>query len=483
MHEADLSPLVDAWMARWLAGGPAPTFDGAPSAWSAALRADDELAMLALAMQWRQYMLDAALPVDARPATPLPPPALALLPDPLRLRFRRFARAAAPAVIAPVLRAIAASGYMAHPYDWRPQPDQPGLPAAYGPWRAWVSAQARGDAAASAVDDDLAVLPTADRRRVYAELRARDPAGARATLAALLPRLGADARLTLVEQLAQRLSDDDLPLLRELAGDRSEKVQLAAVRLRARLGDVDPLDDAARAQLREWFDLGHSGMLRRRLRLALKPLKTQVQRTARRERLAATGWGALAATFDLDELALLEAWAPGDEDDPALLDSLAQTATQPVVARALERLVTGDLVFARHAPIWVARDLMLQRVGVAGRERLVRHALVERTMFDHYDELSALVDAPLAGIDLAAVRRSPQWQAVDAALRQYVADGTPGLLGTEIAALASLLPPAAAGTLLEYVVNAGMRPADPLLDPLFLVANCPAPSAQPGTPS
>ena len=82
------------------------------------------------------------------------------------------------------------------------------------------AAQARGDAAGSAGDDDLAVLPTAERRRVHAELRARDPAGARATLAALLPRLGADARLTLVEQLALHLSDDDLPLLRELAGDR-----------------------------------------------------------------------------------------------------------------------------------------------------------------------------------------------------------------------------------------------------------------------
>lgn len=482
MTDAALLPTTDRWIARWLAGGPPPDVADAPEAWRLALPAQDELGWLALASQWRQYALGHEPPPDAAPGLALPAPRLALLPDALRPRFRRFARSTMPQLLAGVLRALARSGHMAHPFDWRPEPGHDGLPPAYDDWRRWAAAQERPPDAAPP-GEDLAGLPTAERRRAFAQWRGRDPDAAREALPGLLEPLGAEQRLGLVEQLATRLAAADLPLLRQLAADRSEKVQLAAARLRARLGDADPLDEATREALREWFEVGRSGLVERRTRVKLKPLKTQAQRALRRERLAATAWPALAATLGLDEASLAAAWVSGDDDDAALLESLAQTAGEAVVAQALDRLLRGDLSIPAHGAAWDARTLMLQRVGPAGREAIVRAALRQRSpMFDRFDDLAALLDAPLEGVDVGQLLRSPPWAAFEQALRDHRQKGSSATLALELAALATLLRKPAARALLQFLTTDDLPPADPVLDPLVLVAECPDPTPTQASP-
>ena len=67
------------------------------------------------------------------------------------------------------------------------------------------------------------------------ELRARDPAAARALLQSQLGEFAAKERLSFVEALADGLHDDDEALLQPLLKDRSRDVKLAAAMLLARL--------------------------------------------------------------------------------------------------------------------------------------------------------------------------------------------------------------------------------------------------------
>jgi hypothetical protein len=483
MTDSDLQPLTDRWLARWIAGGPAPDAGEAPAAWRDALAPDDELGLLCLALQWRQFALDAVLPADAATGLPLPPATLALLPDPLRLRFRRFARAASADALVGVLRALAQQGHMAHPFDWLPGAEHEGLPTAYDPWRRWAAVQRQpGSAMPGRDDDDWTLLPPADRRREFARRRTADPAAAREALAAALGQFGAEHRLALVEQLALRLCADDLPLLQSLATDRSERIQQTAARLRARLGDAAPLDATAQAELREDFEIGKTGLIHRRARIALKPLKTAAQHAARRARLAAVDWAGLAAALGHDAETLADAWAPGDEDDAALLDSLAHTAPQPVADRILQRIVAGELTLRGNVPVGGALDVMLERTGPAGREAVVRIALSKPGPYTRFGDLQRLLEAPLADVDLRALRSSPPWNAFQNLLRAHTDEGASPLLLQETAALAALVARPTATELLRHFIEQGVRAADPVLDPLVLVVECPATPQPQGTP-
>jgi hypothetical protein len=483
MTDVDLQPLTDRWLARWIAGGPAPDARDAPSAWRDALDPDDELGLLCIALQWRQFSLDAVLPPDATVGLPLPTTALTLLPDALRLRFRRLARAASAEALVGVLRALAQRGHMAHPFDWLPGAEHDGLPAAYDAWRRWAAAQRQpGGATPMPGEDDWTLLPPAERRREFARRRAVDPAAARAALGPLLGQLGAEHRLALVELLALGLSADDLPLLHSLAGDRSERIQQAAARLRARLGDTTPPDGPAQAELREDFEIGRTGLINRRTRVSLKSLKTAAQRTARRARLSAVDWTGLATTLGFDAESLADAWVPADEDDGALLDSLAHTAPQPVVDRVLRRIVAGELSFRGNVAVGGALGVMLERTGPAGREAVVRIALSKPGPFPRFGDLQRLLDAPLVDVDLRSLRASPAWSAFQNLVRSHAEEGTNPLLLQEIAALAGLVARPAAAELLRHLVEQGVRAADPVLDPLVLVVECPATPQPQGTP-
>jgi hypothetical protein len=475
MTETALLPILDRWIARWLAGGAPPEVGAIPAAWRDVIGEDDELAMLCVATQWRQFMLDTPLPHDAVAGAAMPAPPLMLLPDALRVRFRRFARSISPELLVGLLRALAACGHMAHPFDWLPGAEHEGLPDAYDGFARWALSQRQPSTMARADSEDWAQLPAAERRRAFARLREADPAAARAALAAALAGFGAEHRLALVETLGIELSLDDLPMLTGLAADRSEKVQLAAARLRARLGDFAPVDASGRSELHDWFTIGKAGLLSRRTTVSLKPLKTQVQRSARRERLAAIGWSGLAEVLELDPQALAEAWTPADPDDSALLDSLANSAPQPVVDATLQRLVVGELSFGANVSTGGAIAVMLQRCGSAGRCAIVREALTRRSMFTRFGELQPLLEQPLVHLDLRALRDSPPWEPFQTLLQQHLRDGSAFGFAQETAALSAIVAQPVAADLLRYLTGEGLRLADPILDPLVLIADCPAP--------
>ncbi len=479
MTDASLQAALDRLAARWLVGGEAPAAGDVPAAWRDAIDADDEAGLLALATQARQFLLRPALPPSARPGDPLPVPTLALLPDPLRLRFRRLRNTLAPPSLVGVLAMLATRGRMAHPFDWRPGPDHDDLPPAYDAWRAWEAAQRAPRAASVAEADDWDAWWPSERRRWLAQARTDAPDAARERLAGHLAGLSAEHRLPLVETLAIGLGPDDLPLLATLAKDRSEKVRQAAARLRARLGERQPLADEEAAEVRGWFEVGRTGLIQRRTKVALTPLKTRPQHAARRARLAQLGWSDLCAMLGLSAEALAEAWTAGDEDDPVVFECAAHTAPDAVALALLHRVLSGALALPLTADVRNAIEAGFARLSPAARAAVIREQLPQPGPFDDYAALQALVPGPVDGVDLALLRRGPRWSAYENALRQHLADGGGAQDGfaQETAALAALLPHAAAEALWRTLLSAGVHPGDPALDALWLNVQSPPAAA------
>lgn len=484
MHDATLTTAIERLVARWLVGGDAPADTDLPAEWRGALPLDDELALLAMSTQARQYVLAPIVPASAQPGLALPMPALALLPDPLRLRFRRLARSVPASTLGALLHMLAARGCMAHPFDWRPQPDHDDLPEVYAPLRAWEAAQRAPRRSAGDHDDWDTLLPS-ERRRLLQRLRAEDPAAARERLAAGLAGLSAEHRLPLVETLAIGLGADDLPLLESLGTDRSEKVRQVAARLRARLGLRVALAPEEEAEVRTWFDVGRTGLIQRRTKVTLTPLKTRPQHAARCARLAQLGWSDLCALMGLDADALAEAWTLADEDDPAVFVCAAQTAPDRAALALLRRVLSGELALPMTAEVQSAIEAILARLSDAARADLMREQLDAAGLFDGYVALLALMPAALpgAGPDLRGLRRSPRWRGYEQARERHQSDGGGAntRFAQETAALAALLPHAAAQELLRALVDAGIPPGDPALDALHLNVELP-PGAAPAPP-
>lgn len=479
MHDATLTAAIERLVARWLVGGDAPADADLPAEWRGALPPDDELALLAMATQARQYVLAPIVPASAQPGLALPMPTLALLPDPLRLRFRRLVRSVPASTLAALLHMLAARGCMAHPFDWRPQPDHDDLPEVYAPLRAWEAAQRAPRRSAGDHDDWDTLLPS-ERRRLLQRLRAEDPAAARERLASGLAGLSAEHRLPLVETLAISLTTDDLPLLESLAGDRSEKVRQVAARLRARLGLRVALAPEEEAEVRTWFDVGRTGLIQRRTKVTLTPLKTRPQHAARCARLAQLGWSDLCALLGLDADALADAWTLADEDDPAIFVCAAQTAPDRTAHALLRRVLSGELALPMTVEVQAAIDAILARLSDAARADLMRELLDAAGVFDGYAALLALMPGT-SGVatDLRRLQRSPRWRAYEQARERHLADGGGAGIrfAQDTAALAALLSHAAAQALLRALVDAGIPPGDPALDALHLNVELPSGAA------
>lgn len=475
-----LPAQLDALLARWLAGGEmtAGVMSADPATLAALLpetRAaePDALALLAIATQCRQFLLAPTLPGDARPGPAWPEPALPLLPEPLRARFRSAMKSLYAPQQQSLLRLIAARGWMAHPFDWRPAANDESAPASYDAWRRRAAALRAPQPSVS--DDDLADLLPAERRRQLIALRVQDADAARVRIDALMPTLPAEERLGLLDALATALGAGDLPLLEGLTGDRSERVRQAAARLRARLGATQPLREEDRAELRGWFEIGSSGLMggliNRKLKVTLTPLKTKPQHATRRARLQQLGWADLCAVLDLDAATLLAAWTPADEDDDVLLECAAQSLPEALLPALAERLLFERAVYARRGlNLHTALSNALARLPAAARAQCLHACFSRESALHNAFEVLSHADGPLP-VDWRELQRSPYWDALQKTLRAHVANSANAMgFLQDIAAFACLLPQPTAQALLQHVLAAGVSPVDGALDALTLSA-------------
>lgn len=483
MAETMLSAQLARLQARWYAGGnrPLPATD-IPAGWSLP-EADDarRLALLAMGGQCQQFLMLPAAPANLSPAAAFPALPLATLEAPERMLSRRLLPRLRAEQVAALMRMLAARRRMLHPFDVsaRHFPADVDLPGCYDAWRAWYERQARAatpDATVPA-DDDWSLMTPGEQRRHLQALRAQDPAQGREAFAAHAAALPAPQRLALLEVLAERLQADDLPALEALHNDRSEKVRQRAAQLRARLGADAPAEAALLAELPQWFELGRSGLLRRRTEAGFAPLKNAAQRRQREELLAQATWEQIAAALGVPSLELVEHWRWRKDDEAhGLLACVARSAPLPVVQAWLEKLLFAPATEA----VWSLPPLY-QRLDDAQRQALALRGLpAADTCLTTFDALLDLAGGPLPALEPGQLLASRPWRELHRQVVVLEAAALDGL-ADELLALACLVPGDCARACLALLDADGARAAEPALDPLRLNARTlpPSPSEEP----
>ena len=461
MPPVEIDALVAA-SRRWMAGGEAPE-TGVLSVGQTGREA--QLRMLAEAAQLRQIALRPTAPTNLAPAAALPDLDLPLLPDAARPLFRRLIKLTNERSHAELVTGLMAKrGVMAHPFDWLPPKDPTGFPPEYHALAAWQAGadEAMPSALTAETWDDF--LPAA-RRAAFADLRAQDPASARALLEANVTGVAADERDELVRQMSVGLSPDDQPFLEALLGDRSGKVKASATRLLARLGVVT--GGEAATDLAAYFDAS-KGFLRRKLTVAVKGKLNQVQRNTLIDLLGAVPAPAFAAALDLSETDLADALDLGNTDLVGpFIASFAQSAGDRAFAALWARVVEAGLATVPHIEPALAR-LTRDEVFAAAE------VLLRKGVYHSLADVARLTGPALPATTSSALLGSPRLKdQIEEARNALIPDAKPyvrqaalGSLAHELRVAGCLLTAGDAAALRDKLSPAIYHAADPALDPL-----------------
>ena len=385
---------------------------------------------LARATQFTLLTTRPSVPGDLREAPTLPPPTLAVPAD--RARVRRVARALPTDLLLALLRLLAGRGYQTHPFDWLPGrlgEAEAGLPAAYRPWLAWQ----RGSRPGQGTGDPRELLASSD--------------------------LPVAQRFSLLQAIAADPRPADLPLLGNLLDDRSDRVRRLAVRLRARLGERDPVGDPE--EIIAWFTVQRGGLVRRGTTVTLAPLR-EPRRGRRAAGLGERSWGDLAEALGIGEVDLARAWRPSGPDDALLLACAADSAPGAVVEALLATALAGP---APADGAWL--PALVARLSAPAARAVLHRTITHESRFGCFGALAPLL--PLTGsgeltdLDLPELAASPLW-------RFGRRGKEPVDVVRELAVLAALLPQRTALDLADDLIRRGMEPADPALDPVLLNA-------------
>lgn len=464
--DASLAQMRNAWIAGRSA------LESAPSAWRDEI-GDDELALIALAGHASDVLTQRA-PGAALVNRPLLPKLNApFLPEPLRARFRRLlARPKNQASLEQHLIAfISARGFAAHPGDWMPDAKDDWAPDVYAPWLDWVHAEARSTSSDEEINaDNYDQWSWTERRAALWALRAHDPATARAIIAAKAASEPAERRARLIELLDNRLSEADADFLDSLATDRSDRVKSLARVFLARLGrgGGDAVTGLA-AELAAMVELQKTGLINRRMRLRLAPLKNNAQILRRRELMRLVGLNELAFALGASEAQLLESVPDGAPEDIApFMSMVADTGTDAAVRGLLDVALRGG-----ETPLAFLQPLT-GRLTAAERAALLP-ALMR--LDGHFFEMTlATAGNSVGAAPLSALSTSPSYGSIQPNV-EAAANSDHNMRRNAMSILEQVLPragllldQAGAETLLAQITQWGLSPAEPVLDMLHFNA-------------
>jgi len=292
---------------KWLIGSSALP-EVAQSDWNQYLPEESELQLLALIGHSYRVGFSPS-PPDSFTCKPLLPALdLPTLPEHLRPLLKQALLYCKNSHI-PVryaLETLAQRHWAPHPTDWIPVSTTEDIPEAYHPWRLWLSSQQAHITDQSLSADNWDEFYPSERLKQVQQLRAVSPDAARELLQTCASREPAEKRVKLIATLALNLSTEDADYLNTLLQDRSQKIKHLATQFLMRLGLADaPQDDIA--ELAEYFSLKKKLASRR---LALKPLKTNAQKSRRLSLCTQVPIHALAQHLDLTPETFLKAWEP-----------------------------------------------------------------------------------------------------------------------------------------------------------------------------
>ncbi|UPT62544.1 MAG: DUF5691 domain-containing protein [Hyphomonadaceae bacterium JAD_PAG50586_4] len=452
----------------WLAGRSAADF--APAAWREGA-GGDELTLLALA----GHALDVVTQPSSAPLALralLPELPTRLMPEALRARFRRLLATPknAPSVEQALIWFVAARGYAAHPADWMPDAKDEWAPALYAPWLDWVRDEAQ---TISALDAELSAdtyeqWSWTERRKRLEALRAANPDAARAIIAAKAGIEPAERRVRIIELLQIRLSAADTDFLASLLKDRSDRVQTLARAFLARLGQGVDASELA-TELASMVELSKVGLVRRRMQLAIKPLKTAAQHTRRRQLFNLVPLAALAHALCATEGQLVEN-AP-EVAFPEALDfvaCVAATGSDASVAALLSHMLED-----KATPVIALRPLV-ERIS-AGERKALLPAIAGRDA-DMFDTALGVAGGALGQAPLAALMEAPSFEILRTNAEIFARGedasrtAATNILNLMLPRMGLLIDVPGARELLAQMTALGLSPADPRLDMLHFNA-------------
>jgi hypothetical protein len=465
MHELEsaLAQVRDAWIAGRSA------IDQAPSSWRDAA-GEDELALLALAGHASDTVTRRVPGAAFVERSLLPPLSAPLVPDTLRPRFRRLLAGPKnlPSLERPLITFLSARGFAAHPADWMPDAKDDWAPDLYAPWLDWVRADVNAADNAEISAETYEQWSWTERRKALEELRASDPAAALAIIAAKAGGEPAERRMRLIELLQIGLSEADAEYLEGLSKDRSDRVQALARALLARLGRAT--DTCALAtELAAMVEVNTVGLIKRRIQLVLKPLKTGAQAMRRRQLFSLVSLAALARALGVTEQQLVESAPEGVLEEVDAFVTMVATSGSDASCEALLQSMLDDAKtsFAYACPL--APRLSMERRRMASVLALKRDN-------DSFDTTLAFAGAALGVAPYDALLASPGYGCIRAAVEGSLAvQGSARAqfeqaLNLSLPRIGLLLDAPGARALLEQITAWGLSPAEPRLDMLHFNA-------------
>jgi hypothetical protein len=456
-----LIPLLMAARSRWMIGGEGRGVDHPLVSGSSAAEAD--LRLLAVAGQYQRFVQPPQPPVlNQRPD--LPALSLPVLPDALRPLARRLLQDKSDR--APVWLAILAAkrGNVLYPADWMPPPGAV-LPEVYHPLQAWAAGQSGPVTRLSS--DTWLDLSKAERLAQFVSLRKADPAAAHLLLSEHLAPCPAEERLALVEALAVGLTVDDVVFLQGLVSDRSEKVRKAAVHFLARLGQADA--DPLATEIAAVFEITTKGLIRRRRIVRINPKTKEGQMRSLLQTLPDVSLHGLAQALGLGASEFVALWSPDNAAEAvqyALSTMIGRTGADDDVAAYWERLREQPDVAAKCLP------LLFARLSAASQQEAMLWLIAQSGLAACQDVLSlmgAAVPAPVSAAltaDRTALGDLLRLSREAAPEKAAAARADAQRLANLLSVLGLLLTASDAALVLQTVTEAGVHPADPMLDRL-----------------
>ncbi len=221
-------------------------------------------------------------------------------------------------------------------------------------------------------------------------------------------------------------------------------------------------DAALAAELAAMLEVETTGLLRRHKRLSIAKLKTAPQNARRHELFGLVTLSALAVALALPEAELV-ARAPAGVDTGigAFAAMVAATGT-PAQCRSLFAAILQD----RDCPLAAARPLVpsLTRAEAAA----LLPALLQREEAPGFELAVELAGEALGQASMAELAGAPGYAALRALAGATEDKAAAMNLGHGLTGLGLLAQAPAARALVEIFLAAGLSPADPKLDMLYL---------------
>jgi hypothetical protein len=462
--EASLARIRSAWMAGRSA------LEYCPEEWREAVAGQrGEAALASLAGHATSVLFHTTPGTSLEPRPLLPQLARPVMPEALRPTFRRIlaAQKAGSSIERPLIDLVAARGHCAHPADWMPSPNDDWAPDLYAPWLDWVRAETKADTGRDALTiENYERWAWAERRVALAQMRAADPSAALAIIAAKAASEPAERRTRLLEILETKLSEADAAFLDSLANDRSERVKALAQAYLARLGRASGNGELA-TELAAMVELGKVGLINRRTRLLVKPLKMTAQTTRRQELFRLVSLGDLARALGVGETQLVQAPPDGTaEGIDAFVQMVAATGSDAA------RHALFDCLLADDAPAANLLRALTPRLSADERRTLLPQIIARDT--DDLDTALFVAGRELGAVPMSAVLASPAYRSLgklfDNALDDSGSKQDSAWLGAALNRIALLLDAPGATDMIARAVSRGMSPADTRLDLLHLNA-------------